>query len=394
MVYLIRFFYSLALLLGFLFFVPVWVVLNKRKGYSIGFLERCLINTKKLNSQPVWIHCASTGEIKTAMPIIQYISSKESVLLTIFSPRSYDFAIRNLDNVNVVFLPFDFGFLIKRFLKVYKPKLLIIEEAEFWFNLVYFSSKAIPILSINTKLPKSVNNFYYQEVLKRFSKFIVKSKKDKEVLTKVVDGNKVSVCGNLKILSQINQKNVNIDKNSRKLILAGSTHNPEEEMLFDVFKEIKEHYPDVSLVIAPRHIERVNQLTNIAKKYGFSYSLRSNDNIINTDIYIIDTLGELSSLYKIADVVFVGGTVAKVGGHNIFEPILSGKKVIIGNNYFKIKDLVEEAKSLDAIIIVEDKNQLKDAILKILKNPDIDVDIKKLQNDIYECYKKEIDQWI
>lgn len=105
-------------------------------------------------------------------------------------------------------------------------------------------------------------------------------------------------------------------------------------------------------------------------------------------------MGELSSLYKYGDVVFVGGTFSKVGGHNIFEPILTGKKVIIGKNYFKIKDLVIQGEKLGAVVVVEDENQLKDAILELLKNSDLKVDISKIQIDIYNCYKKEIDRWI
>lgn len=395
MVHLIRFIYNLVLFIGFFIFVPFWILFNKKNGYSVGFLERLVVKTKKLNSRPVWIHCASTGEIKTALPIINYISSQNEVLLTVFSPRSYEFAKKNVENVKVVFLPFDFGFLIKRFLKVYKPKVLIIEEGEFWFNLIYFSSKEIPVLSINTRLPKNINNIYYKEILNRFSKFIVKNIKDKELLSNIiVSEDKITVCGNLKLLSQINQKNINLDKDGRKIILAGSTHNPEEEILIQVFDEIKRQYPEISLVLAPRHIEKVKEIINLINKYGFSYSLRSNTTIINTDIYIVDTVGELSSLYKFADAVFVGGTIAKVGGHNIFEPILSGKKVIIGKNFSKIQDLVEEAKNLNAVVTVEDTNQLKEAFLELIKNPDVEVDIKKIQNDIYNCYKKEIDKWI
>uniref|UniRef100_UPI002637265D 3-deoxy-D-manno-octulosonic acid transferase n=1 Tax=Sulfurihydrogenibium sp. TaxID=2053621 RepID=UPI002637265D len=347
MVHLIRFIYNLVLFVGFFIFAPFWILFSKKNGYSVGFLERLVVKTKKLNSRPVWIHCASTGEIKTALPIINYISSQKEVLLTVFSPRSYEFAKKYIENVNVVFLPFDFGFLIRKFLKVYKPKVLIIEEGEFWFNLIYFSSKEIPVLSINTRLPKNINNIYYKEILNRFSKFIVKNIKDKELLSNIVSEDRITVCGNLKLLSQINQKNINLDKAGRKIILAGSTHNPEEEILIQVFDEIKRQYPEISLVLAPRHIERVKEIINLINKYGFSYSLRSNTTIINTDIYIVDTVGELSSLYKFADAVFVGGTIAKVGGHNIFEPILSGKKVIIGKNFSKIQDLVEEAKNLN-----------------------------------------------
>lgn len=394
MVYLVRLFYNLILAFLIIFFVPVWYFLNVRKGYKVGLLERFLLKTKKLDYQPVWIHCASTGEIKTALPIIDYIKSKEKVLLTVFSPRAYNFAVNNLKDMTVVFLPFDFGFLIKRFLKVYNPKLLIVEEAEFWFNLIYHSSKKIPVISINTKLPKNVNNIYYREILKRFSFFIVRTEEDKQLLKKVVAENKIVVCGNLKLLSKVNLKDVKLDKKDKKVILAGSTHYPEEAILIKVFQKIKETLPNTCLIIAPRHVERVKEIIQTIKKYNLSYDLRSKTQVLDNDVYIVDTLGELSSLYKYGDVVFVGGTFSKVGGHNIFEPILTGKKVIIGKNYFKIKDLVIQGEKLGAVVVVEDENQLKDAILELLKNSDLKVDISKIQIDIYNCYKKEIDRWI
>ncbi|PMP76207.1 MAG: 3-deoxy-D-manno-octulosonic acid transferase [Sulfurihydrogenibium sp.] len=394
MVHLIRFLYGLTLAFLFLIFVPIWYVLNKKKGYDVGLLERLVLKVKDLQTKPVWIHCASTGELKTAMPIINYISSKEEVLITVFSPRSYDFALKNLKNAVVVFLPFDFSFLIKRFIKHYKPKILIIEEAEFWFNLVYVSSKSIPVLSINTKIPKNVENLYYRTLLKRFSKFILRNQKDAEVLKKIVEEEKITVCGNLKLLSQVNEKNIDLDKNGKKIILAGSTHNPEENVILEVFLLLKQSFPDLSLVLAPRHTERVDEILEIVKKHNLSYSLRSKTNKIDTDVYIVDTLGELAYMYRFADAIFIGGTIANVGGHNIFEAILSGKKVIIGSNYHKIKDLVEEAEKLNAIFIVKDKNQLKEAILKVLNNPNLEIDIRKIQSDIYECYKKEVDRWI
>ncbi|WP_028950085.1 3-deoxy-D-manno-octulosonic acid transferase [Sulfurihydrogenibium subterraneum] len=394
MVYLIKFFYNLILFFAVIFFVPVWYFLNAKKGYKVGLLERFVLRTKKLDYQPVWIHCASTGEINTALPIIEYIKSKEKVLLTVFSPRAYNFAVNNLKDIPVMFLPFDFGFLIKRFLKVYNPKLLIIEEAEFWFNFIYHTSKKIPVISINTKLPKKVNSIYYRETLKRFSFFIVRTQEDKQLLKSIVKEDKIAVCGNLKLLSKVNLKQVKLDKKDKKVILAGSTHHPEEEILIKVFKQIKEIYPNTCLIIAPRHIERVNDIIQIIENHNLSYSLRSKTYTLDSDVYIMDTLGELSSLYKYGDVIFVGGTFSKVGGHNIFEPILTGKKVIIGKNYFKIKDLVLQAQKMGAVVVVEDQNQLKNAILDLLKDSKLNVDIEQIKTDIYNCYKKELEKWI
>ncbi|MCX7760233.1 MAG: 3-deoxy-D-manno-octulosonic acid transferase [Hydrogenothermaceae bacterium] len=382
----IRLIYNFLLFFSLVIVLPVWIFLNKKRGYSIGLRERVVMKKENLPTRAVWIHCASVGEIKTAMPIIEYISSKEPVILTVFSPRAYKFA-KSL-NIPTTFLPFDFSFLIKKFIKTYKPKILIVEEAEFWFNLITVSSKYIPVISINTNMPKSP---FIRLFLDKISSFIVKSEADKEVLKSFVDREKIKVCGNLKLLSKVEDKKLDIDFGEKKVIIAGSTHHPEEQILFEIYKEIKDE--NMILVVAPRHIERVREIEILAEKMKLSYSLRSQTKNPKTDIYIIDTIGELTSLYKYADVVFVGGTISKVGGHNIFEPILSGKKVIIGDNYNKIRDIVEEAKKLDAVRIVKNKEELKQAIKELLEDGKLNISIKDIQRKIFSCYTEEIDKW-
>ena len=387
--------YSLLYALALIIVLPVLYLYYKKKGYDFHLKERFLL--KKINTQKptIWIHCASVGEIKTALPIINYLKTYQDyeLLITIFSVRAYDFAVKNLNGIKITYLPFDLSFLIKKFIKNYKPKILIIQEAEFWFNLITTSCKYIPVISINTSISeKSKRNitrfrFYFKPILNSFSKIIVRTKEDKEFLSQFVNPFKINVCGNLKLLSEIKHKEVNLEK-SKKIILGASTHSPEEEILIKVYKEIKDD--QTMLILAPRHLERINEIINLIKNHSLSYGLRSKNSSLDAQVYMIDTMGELISFFKYADAVFVGGTIANIGGHNILEPILSGKKVIIGKNYFKIKDLVELAKSIDAVDIVENEVELKKAILKHLKNNNIDIDLEALRKDIYNCYIKSI----
>lgn len=386
---LIRFIYDVLILLVIVFVVPVWWFIYKRKGYNIGIKDRLFPKKIASATDAVWIHCASVGEIKTAMPIIEYISSKNQLFLTVFSPRAYKFAKENLD-LPVSFLPFDLSFLIKKFIKLNRPKAVVLVEGELWFNLVGVSSENFPVISINSHIPRLR---LYKPILNSVSQFVLKSHEDEERLKTLAVKSSTKVCGNLKILSKINEREILFYK-TKKVILAGSTHHPEEEILIDLFKQIKKTDPDLMLIIAPRHIERVREVCQLAEENGFSCSLRTQTTSPHTDVYIIDTVGELSSFYKFADAVFVGGTLSNVGGHNIFEPILAGKKVIIGKHYHKIKELVEEAKRLNAIQIVDDRYQLKKAIELNLREPNIDKDVKKLQVDILDCYKQTLDRWL
>lgn len=385
----VRFLYNALVLLLSVFVVPVWWFVYKKKGYSIGLKDRFFPQKLDVKAGAVWIHCASVGEIKTAMPVIEYISSKTPVFLTVFSPRAYSFAKQTL-NIPVTFLPFDLSFLITKFIKLNRPKLLILVEGELWFNLVTVSSRYFPLISINSHVPKLA---VYKPILSRISQFILKSSEDEHKLKSFGIKSDIKVCGNLKILSKVNEKEVNF-YTDKKVILAGSTHHPEEEIIIDIFKQIKEANPDLMLIIAPRHVERVKEVCQLAEKNGFSCSLRTQTTSPQTDIYVIDTVGELSSFYRFADAVFVGGTIANIGGHNIFEPILAGKNVVIGKYHHKIRELVEEAKKLGAIQIVADRQSLKQAIEENLRNSDIDRDIKKLQEDVLNCYKQTLDSWL
>ncbi len=390
---LFKWLYNFILALILVIVLPFLYISYRKKGYSLNIKDRLVLNKFKPEKPTIWFHCASVGEIKTALPVINYFKELKDyqIILTIFSPRAYEFAKNNLNDITFSYLPFDFSLLIRKFIKTYKPVILIIEEAEFWFNLIDETSKHIPVISINSSFPEKSKKIYrkfkflYKHIFNKFSKFIVKTDEDKEFLKEFVEESKIIVCGNLKILSQV--KEINFNK-TKKIIIAGSTHSPEEEIIVDIFKDLNDN--DLMLVLAPRHLERVSEIIKIVEKAGLTYSLRSKTDNPNTNVYIFDTLGELSGFFKYADVVFIGGTIADIGGHNILEPIVAGKKVIIGKNFYKIKDLVEEFKSAGLINIAYTKEDLKKYILNDLKNNNIIIDIKQIRENTLKCYMKSI----
>lgn len=390
---LFKWLYNFILALILLIALPFLYFSYRKKGYKLNIKDRLVLNKINVEKPTIWFHCASVGEIKTALPVINYFKEYKEyqIILTIFSPRAYQFAKNNLKDITFLYLPFDFSFLIKKFIKIYKPVILIIEEAEFWFNLINETSKYIHVISINTSFPEKSKKLYkrfkflYKNIFNNFSKFIVKTQEDRYFLKEFVEENKITVCGNLKILSQI--KDINFNK-TKKIILAGSTHSPEEEIIVNIFKWLNDN--NLMLILAPRHLEKVNEVIKIVEKAGLTYSLRSKTENPNTQVYIIDTIGELSGFFKYADVVFIGGTVADIGGHNILEPIVAGKKVIIGKNFYKIKDLVEEFKQTGLVDIAFTKEDLKEYILNNLKNNSIIIDVRQIREDTLKCYIKAI----
>jgi len=297
-------------------------------------------------------------------------------------------------------LPFDISFLIKRFLEKNNVKAVFIVEGELWYNLIKESSKRIPVVSINTRIsPKSFKlykrfGFFFKRILNRFSLFIARSKTDEKFLKELVtEKSKIVLCGDLKLFSSIPEKNVKLKIKSRKVIVAGSTHHPEEEILIEIYKKLKEDIKDLTLIIAPRHLERIGDVISTVKKHGLTYSLRTETDKVEKDIYIIDTIGELSGIYRYADVVFVGGTVAPVGGHNILEPALLNKPVVIGKHYEKIKEIFELLNKKGAVFCAKDETELEKYLKKALEGSvKTDIDLRKQSEEIFNCYIKNVNK--
>ncbi len=394
-----KYIYNFLYLLFLIIFLPVFFITTKKRGYSTGLKERFVLYKDKLDGKIVWFHCASVGEINTLFPLINHYSKDFKILLTVSSPRGKDFALKKVPYAKVRFLPFDFTFLINRFVKMYSPKILIIGEGEFWFGFITESSKFIPVISANTRIsPKSFKNykkyqFFYKKLFNSITKFLVRSNQDKKFLEELVDDkNKIVVCGDLKLVSSSVKKDIKFDKNNKKILIAGSTHKPEEEIILTVFKNLKKEVPDLSLVLAPRHLERLEEVKELVKKFGFEYDLRTETEKLNKDVYIVNTLGELSGFYKYADVVFIGGTFAKIGGHNILEPILENKPVVIGPHHSKIKEIYEELEKYSIVKAVNTVDELEKQIKIYLKHEPFNLNLKQKQKEILKCYLKNINK--
>ncbi len=394
--------YSFLYTLFLLFFIPIYAFVIKKKGYSIGLKERLtLYKGKKLN-RTLWFHCSSVGELNTAKPLIEYYSSNYEILITVSSPRGKEYALKSFKDFEVRYLPFDYRFLIRRFLRKYRPEMLLILEGEFWYNFITESSKSISLISVNTRVSHSSYKFYkrlrffYKKIFNSISKFLVRSEYDKDFLEEFIDDkSKIVVCGDLKFVSSGIKKDVYLDKDNKIVFIAGSTHEPEEEIILSVYKRLKEDFPELVLILAPRHLERLDDIKKLIESYGFEYSLRSQTKKLENDVYLVDTLGELAGLYRYADVVFVGGTIADVGGHNILEPALENKPVIIGNNYYKIKELYDMLKDYHIVFSVEDEEELHQKIKNILSEGfKINVDFKSLQEEIRKCYIDNINTFL
>ncbi|WP_457623956.1 3-deoxy-D-manno-octulosonic acid transferase [Persephonella sp.] len=392
-----RFFYNL--IYGILLFtgLPFFIFFTRKKGYSPDLKERFVLYSDKKEDY-LWFHCASVGELNLARPLIEYFKNRKKILITVSSPRGKEHAVKNYPYAAVRVLPFDLSFLIRKFIAMYRPSALIVVEGELWFNLITVSSGHIPVFSVNARLsPSSFNlykklGFFYRKIFNSFSLILARSETDYRYIKQFLgDESRIKLCGDLKYVSSKSKKKVEFYAEG-KVIIAGSTHPPEEEILLKVFKKLKEKYPDLKLVIAPRHVERTDEVVQIVRRYGFTPTLRTESVRAETDVYVVNTVGELGGLYRYADGVFIGGTIANVGGHNVLEAAVEGKEVVIGKNHHKIRDMVQELESEGVLHIAEDEKQLERIFEEILEREKPAVDFEKKAEKIFNCYVNSLEK--
>ena len=348
------------------------------------FSKRKFSNNK---NEAILIHMSSVGEFNLSRELIDRLILKgENVILSIMTDTGKAAAEKgygNNENVVIFYFPLDDYVCLANLFKTYKIKKTVIIETEIWPNLYSVASEKSELYIINGRLTEKKMKSYLKikgfikKLLNKAEKIMVQSDEDrKRYVSLGLTDEKVKVYKNLKysikyekISEEAEDKYIenNIQKD-KKIIVCGSTRPGEEKIWLEVFKEINEE-KEYQLVLVPRHLDRIDEVINEihqvfteGENSKISYSLMSEDK--KTDILVVDKMGVLRDFYQLADFVFVGGTLVDIGGHSILEPLYYGKKPIIGNYYQNIAEIVEEAKKMSFIKIVENKNEIVEYLKK------------------------------
>lgn len=382
------------------------IFFNKRLKQD--FSKRKFSNNK---NEAILIHMSSVGEFNLSRELIDRLILKgENVILSIMTDTGKAAAEKgygNNENVAIFYFPLDDYVCLANLFKTYKIKKTVIIETEIWPNLYSVASEKSELYIINGRLTEKKMKSYLKikgfikKLLNKAEKIMVQSDEDrKRYVSLGLTDEKVKVYKNLKysikyekISEEAEEKYIrnNIQKD-KKIIVCGSTRPGEEKIWLEVFKEISEE-KEYQLVLVPRHLDRIDEVINEiqqifpeGKNSKISYSLMSEDK--KTDILVVDKMGVLRDFYQLADFVFVGGTLVDIGGHSILEPLYYGKKPIIGNYYQNIAEIVEDAKKMNFIKIVENKNEIVEYLKKseivdtsefFRKNNEIDKILEELE---------------
>ncbi|MTI63334.1 lipid IV(A) 3-deoxy-D-manno-octulosonic acid transferase [Methylophaga sp.] len=388
---------ELRFLYSFVFILAVPLILlrllwrgSRASAYFKRWDERFGIKPAPSASKPVlWLHAVSVGEVEAARPLVEALQAQydsHQILITTMTPTG-SARVTSLygDKVLHCYLPYDLPFAVTRFLKSARPELGIIMETELWPNLIHHAHALdIPLVLANARL-SARSAAGYQKIgkltrvmLQQFSLIAAQSQDDRQRFIALgADKESVHAVGNLKFeialpasLSEEAEALRSIWGN-RPVFIAASTHEGEDEIILNASRKIRAAFPDLLLILVPRHPERFDKVAALSQRSGFKILRRSENGMCSRDIQVlvVDTMGELPLFYGTADIAFVGGSLVPRGGHNLLEPAALGRAVIIGPHYFNFSEISRQFLEADAAIQVNGSEMLADRVTDLLRNP-------------------------
>ncbi|URJ23913.1 lipid IV(A) 3-deoxy-D-manno-octulosonic acid transferase [Blochmannia endosymbiont of Camponotus sp.] len=371
----------------------IWIRLlwrsRRSPSYRKCWLERYGFYRKSIQSDGIILHAVSLGETLAATPLIRALQQRYpeiTITLTAMTPTGIELARSKFShNTHCSYLPYDLPGAMKRFINQVKPRLVIAMETELWPNLInILYQRKIPFIIANARLSfRSFTgykrfSYFISLIMKRITLIAAQNKEDASRFLKLgLKKNQLFVTGNLKCDIEMNQDLLNkisfLKKTwikKRQVWIASSTHEGEEILLLQAHKRLLTRFPNLLMILAPRHPERFINVKNITEQAGFSYIMRS-DKVApskETQVIINDTIGELMLLYGVSDIAFIGGSLVKHGGHNPLEPAAHSIPLIMGPYTFNFNDICVKLCESNGLITVTDTKSLVKAVAMLLVN--------------------------
>lgn len=373
------------LALPFIFLRLIWKG-RKIPGYRQRWPQRLgFIPEQKPGT--IWLHAVSLGELIAARPLINALRKnfpKYPVLITNMTASGAGLAAQMAnDDIKYAYLPYDVPTAVNRFLDRAQPKLAVIMETELWPNLIHYTAKrGIPILIANARLSERSCKgyrkikFLTEPLLQDITVIAAQTQADAQRFIDLgASAAKTPAWGNIKFDVPYPEELVAKGRalrqswgEPRPILIAASTHGGEEEKVLTAFAQLRESYPQALLILVPRHPERFDEVAALCQKRGFS-TVRRSQNLPcspETAVFVGDSLGEMFVYYAAADIAFVGGSFAPIGGHNLLEPAALGLPIITGPNMMNFVEITQLLTNASALINVEDENGLLSAWRELL----------------------------
>jgi len=386
--------------LFFISFPPFWLYtrLTGRFSDSLGQRLGCYPRSTLadiVGSPRIWIHAASVGEVSAAEAIIESLTRMMpgcAVILSTTTEHGQALAREKFKSkAACIYAPLDFVVSVRRALLTIRPDILVCLETEIWPNWLFAARKlGVKIALVNGRISvRSIKGylkirFLIQEALNQIDSFsMIREEDARRLMMLGIPKKRIEINGNAKYDLLLRRADASLIDKNRKLynvtgndpvLVAGSTRGHEHAIILDVYERILKVIPETVLIVAPRHVEKIQHIIDMVKSKGFSFQLKTEidkiDSSRTASVVIINTIGDLQSTYSIASVVFCGGSLEPLGGQNVLEPAVWGKPVFYGPS---MDDFLDAKALLDKTgggIQVEDGRELTEKMLYYLAHPD------------------------
>jgi 3-deoxy-D-manno-octulosonic-acid transferase len=393
-------------------FVALFLCIKGRKNNT--YLKRWgerFGHYRSLEPVDIWFHAVSVGEVVASSALVEScVKAGFRVLVTTMTPTGSE-QVKRMFGAKVFhqYCPYDFSFAIHQFLKDRQPKLLMVFETELWPGILSrCHQRNIPIFLANARISnRSYGRYlktavFWRHILSYFTKIFVQSTKDAERFISLgANASQIELAGNLKFqaipsdLSKLEEwKKFKAYYPDKDILVFGSTHHGEEEVILEVWDKLKAHFNHLILVLVPRHPERFDKVFQLLKqKYQKGVSrISSWQPGESLDILLVDQMGVLNSLYSIARFAFVGGSLVPVGGHNVLEPLTYGVPVLTGPYTHNQQDLIRILLDEEAIIVTPTPDELYKVLKILLSYQEASQDLKQKSLNILKKHQGSLEK--
>ncbi|MCI0403380.1 MAG: 3-deoxy-D-manno-octulosonic acid transferase [Acidobacteria bacterium] len=386
--------YSLALAAALLLSAPWWLLrmLGHHKyrdglGERLGRVPQRLLARGEGGDGSIWVHAVSVGEVLAVSELIRELRRRfpeRRVAVSTTTATGQALARERFGEENVFYFPLDFAFAVNAYLRALRPELVILAETEFWPNFLRLAkSSSARVAVVNARISDRSLPGYRRwrgrltEVLHNVDVFLTQSDEDSRRLIEIgAEPERVRVAGNLKfdVKAPVTAPGVGLIRQAlergsgRPVIVCGSTLEGEEVVLRRAFEAVHSRYPAAVFIVAPRHPQRFDAVAQLMEGPGLRSWRRSqltSEDAVQGGVLVLDTLGELASVYALGAIAFVGGSLVARGGHNVLEPAQHGVPILVGPHTENFRDIIGIFARADALRVVTPDN-LAEAMLELL----------------------------
>ena len=405
-------YYLATSLLHYLLLPYLYFRIIRKKESPIRFREKLgITNAQRHDGYLIWFHCASIGELKSIIPIIDHYIKRNRILLTTSTLSSSEiFYKKYSDNKNIIhqFAPIDSPQIVKRFFLKWKPNIIFFTDSELWPNQIFYAKKKnIPIILLNGRISKKSFSKWrlfkvtMHEILKSF-KLILSDSNQSNDYFHYFKTNNIETIGNLKFIisENLDSKNEdNINTQQRIIFIALSTHDTEEEFCIKAHISLKLKYPNLLTLIIPRHTNRIAKIEEVVKKFKLNYLTQDSFSGVkdNTDILIINTYGNTQRFLKLSKYIFIGGSLINHGGQNPIEVAYNNSLIFHGSYIHNFTEIYNFLNKENVSFEVKSVKELIDHLEKNINAPqrnNIKEKIINMGNEILSKTIKKLDQYI